>query len=429
MIKIEIITKENLEITVNKLRFTGWVSQEVEQYVRNIIQDVIKRGDEALIDYTEKFDGVKLNKDEIIVKRDEINEAYSKVSDKEISALKIIKDNIMRVERKNLEGLKWRICDEDIEIFSNIKPIESVGCYIPGGRASYPSSVLMTTIPPIVVGVPRIAICNPPSKLKALNPLVLIAADICGVKEIYRVGGVQAIAALAYGTESIKPVKKIVGPGNIYVTLAKKVVSNDVAIDMLAGPTELLIIADQTTNLNNVVRDLISQAEHGDESICGVVTISKNIANQIINLLEKTIQFIERRDIVINALSTKGFIAICENVEQVIEFVNLFAPEHLEIMVKNFDEYLDKINSAGLILLGEYSPVAISDYCVGTNHVLPTGGYASIRSGLSVLDFIKQINVVKCSKKGLKKFAEPLQIIASAEGLYNHWLAIKERLG
>ncbi|MEM2339198.1 MAG: histidinol dehydrogenase, partial [Nitrososphaerales archaeon] len=202
-----------------------------------------------------------------------------------------------------------------------------------------------------------------------------------------------------------------------------------VAIDMLAGPTELLIIADQTTNLNNVVRDLISQAEHGDESICGVVTISKNIANQIINLLEKTIQFIERRDIVINALSTKGFIAICENVEQVIEFVNLFAPEHLEIMVKNFDEYLDKINSAGLILLGEYSPVAISDYCVGTNHVLPTGGYASIRSGLSVLDFIKQINVVKCSKKGLKKFAEPLQIIASAEGLYNHWLAIKERLG
>ncbi|MEM2750476.1 MAG: histidinol dehydrogenase [Nitrososphaerales archaeon] len=429
MIKIEIITKENLEITVNKLRFTGWVSQEVEQYVRNIIQDVIKRGDEALIDYTEKFDGVKLNKDEIIVKRDEINEAYSKVSDKEISALKIIKDNIMRVERKNLEGLKWRICDEDIEIFSNIKPIESVGCYIPGGRASYPSSVLMTTIPPIVAGVPRIAICNPPSKLKALNPLVLIAADICGVKEIYRVGGVQAIAALAYGTESIKPVKKIVGPGNIYVTLAKKIVSNDVAIDMLAGPTELLIIADQTTNLNNVVRDLISQAEHGDESICGVVTISKNIANQIINLLEKTIQFIERRDIVINALSTKGFIAICENVEQVIEFVNLFAPEHLEIMVKNFDEYLDKINSAGLILLGEYSPVAISDYCVGTNHVLPTGGYASIRSGLSVLDFIKQINVVKCSKKGLKKFAEPLQIIASAEGLYNHWLAIKERLG
>ncbi|MEM2634994.1 MAG: histidinol dehydrogenase, partial [Nitrososphaerales archaeon] len=315
MIKIEIITKENLEITVNKLRFTGWVSQEVEQYVRNIIQDVIKRGDEALIDYTEKFDGVKLNKDEIIVKRDEINEAYSKVSDKEISALKIIKDNIMRVERKNLEGLKWRICDEDIEIFSNIKPIESVGCYIPGGRASYPSSVLMTTIPPIVAGVPRIAICNPPSKLKALNPLVLIAADICGVKEIYRVGGVQAIAALAYGTESIKPVKKIVGPGNIYVTLAKKIVSNDVAIDMLAGPTELLIIADQTTNLNNVVRDLISQAEHGDESICGVVTISKNIANQIINLLEKTIQFIERRDIVINALSTKGFIAICENVE------------------------------------------------------------------------------------------------------------------
>jgi len=285
----------------------------------------------------------------------------------------------------------------------------------------------MTTIPAKVAGVPRIVVCSPPNEDGEVNPLVLVAADICGVNEVYKVGGAQAIAALAYGTDTIKQVRKIVGPGSKYVTMAKVLVSKDVAIDMPAGPSEVLVLADETANTKFVAADMISQAEHGSDSVAGLITTSPTVAEGVLEWLSKLVRSSERCKIVEKALTECGFIITCDTADEMIALVNVFAPEHLEIMTKNPLEIVDKVTSAGLILIGSYSPVSLSDYGSGTNHVLPTGGFAHAFSGLSVLDFVRRVSVVDCSKEGLLALKAHVKVMTEAENLPAHYKAVEAR--
>ncbi|MEM3518137.1 MAG: histidinol dehydrogenase [Nitrososphaerales archaeon] len=402
---------------------------ELENYVKEIIDEVRKNGDKALINFVKKYDGVKVDIEKFKVEKEEIDKAYESVKEDEISALKFSKRRIENFQKTLLKRLEFKWYDKEKGIWVNnlVLPIESVGCYVPGGYSPYPSSLLMAVVPAKVAKVPRIAVCSPPMSNGNLSPILLVAADICGVDEIYKIGGAHAIAALAYGTESVKPVKKIVGPGNKYVTTAKILVSKDVAIDMPAGPSEILILADDSANPHFITLDLISQAEHSPDSVCGLVTTSKELASKVIVELEKTIVNLERVEIIKKALTQNGFIVICDCIDEAIEFVNNFAPEHLEIVTKEFDKIAKQIKSSGMILLGPYSPVSASDYCIGTNHILPTGGFAKVYSNLSVIEFVKRVSVVRCSKEGLIKMVKPISMLARREGLINHAIAVEER--
>ncbi|MEM2872857.1 MAG: histidinol dehydrogenase [Nitrososphaerales archaeon] len=406
-----------------------WFS-ELENYVKEIINEVKKNGDKALANFIKKYDGVKADVDKFIVGREEIDKAYESINEDEISALKFTKKRIEGFQNTILKKLKFKWYDEEknVQVINLALPIESVGCYVPGGYSPYPSSLLMAVVPAKVAKVPRIAICSPPMSDGNLNPILLVAADICGVDEIYKIGGAHAIAALAYGTESVKPVKKIVGPGNRYVTTAKILVSKDVAIDMPAGPSEILIIADDSANPYFIALDMISQAEHSPDSICGLVTTSKELASKVIAELERIMVNLERVEIIKKALTQNGFIVICDEMNEAVEFVNDFAPEHLEIVTKQSDKIAKQIRSSGMIFLGPYSPVPAGDYCIGTNHILPTGGSAKVYSNLSVMDFVKRVSVVKCSKEGLLKMMKPISTLARKEGLINHAIAIEERV-
>jgi histidinol dehydrogenase len=404
-----------------------WFS-EIEDYVKEIMDEVRKNGDNALANFVKKYDGVKVNIEKFKVEREEIDKAYESVKEDEISALKFSKRRIEDFQKAILKRLEFKWHDEGVQVTNLALPIESVGCYVPGGSLPYPSSLIMAVVPAKVAKVPRIAVCSPPMSDGNLNPIILVAADICGVDEIYKIGGAHAIAALAYGTESIKPVKKIVGPGNKYVTAAKILASKDVAIDMPAGPSEILILADDSANPKFITLDLISQAEHSPDSICGLVTTSRDLASKITSELEKIMASLERADTIKKALTQNGFIVICDNMNEAIEFVNGFAPEHLEIITKEFDEIAKQIVSSGMIFLGHYSPVSAGDYCIGTNHILPTGGFAKVYSNLSVIDFVKRVSVVKCSKEGLLKIVKPISTLARKEGLINHAIAVEERV-
>ncbi|MFQ6134649.1 MAG: histidinol dehydrogenase [Nitrososphaerales archaeon] len=413
---------------ISKLRSREAIPSKVDKTVRRIIKDVETSGDEALLDYTLKLDGAELTQKTLRTSPREIEEAYGRASKEQVSALKFAKRRIERFERAVMKSVTHITTKENgVKINRRIMPIKSVGCYVPGGRAVYPSSLLMTVIPAKVAGVERIVVTSPPSKEGVIPPLLLVAADICGVDEFYKVGGAQAVAALAYGTESVKPVDKIVGPGNIYVTAAKLAVSGAVGIDLPAGPSELLIMADASADAGFVARDMVSQAEHGYDSVCGLVTDSPELSRKVTDLLSGYMKGVARRDIVSDSLNRYGFIALCKDLDQMVEFANLFAAEHLEIMVTDPRSVADNITSAGLILLGPYSPSAASDYCVGTNHVLPTGGYARTGSGLSSLAFVKQMDVVECSKAGLERLRRPAAVLASSEGLVNHASALEER--
>jgi len=400
----------------------------LEALVKEIIEDVQKRGDDALLDFTKKFDGVDLSGRGISVKEKDIQRAYEKVNDEEISALTYLKDRITKTEQSILEKASFTQKEAGLTIHHTLKPLRSVGCYVPGGLAAYPSTLLMTTLPAKVAGVPRIAVCSPPSFDEEINPLILVAADICGVNEIYRVGGAQAIAALAYGTDSIDPVMKIMGPGRRIVNVTKAVVSRDVAVDLPAGPSELLVLADETADPRFVALDLISQSEHGPDNVVGVVTPFEDFARRVVDEVETLVDVVDRREIIVQSLSENGFVIVCEDLDAAIDFVNTFAPEHLEIVTKNPSKVAKRIMSAGLILLGPYSPVSGSDYCFGTNHVLPTGGFSHTHSGLSSLDFVKRVNVVECTKEHLKDIEPVAKALALSEGLPNHFLALKERL-
>ena len=328
------------------------------------------------------------------------------------------------VWKKSSEILKQLGC----VIEKSLVPIPSVGCYIPGGQARYPSSVAMSVVLAKLVDVKRIVVISPPGPDGKIDPLTIVAAKRCGATEIYKVGGAQAIGALAYGTKSIPKVDKIVGPGGKFVSIAKLIVSEQTSIDMIAGPTELGIIADASSDPELIALDLISQAEHSKDTMCFVITQSKTVAKQIQKSLEKLIPGTERSSIIKESISKNGFIAICKNQDEVIELANKIAPEHMELMVKKAKTLSKKITGAGLLLIGKNTPSAASDYILGTNHILPTNGFGRTRGGLSVLDFLKLQTVVESNKERLSELRDSLKALTDAEGLPNHYKAVKRRL-
>jgi histidinol dehydrogenase len=402
-------------------------SVALENRVKTVIKRVRRYGDNGLRDLTKKFDKVTLNAKNLKVTSKEIESAYKEVTEEQVAALKMMKNRIEALEKQILQQQPIMTTREGITIQTVLRPLESVGCYVPGGQAAYPSTLVMTATPAKVAGVPRVVVCSPPTSRGTINPLILVAADVCEVDEVYKVGGGQSIAALAYGTETIKPVKKIVGPGSKFVTLAKVLVSKDVAIDMPAGPSEILVLADETANPQFIALDMVSQAEHGADSVAGLITTSEKLAEEVQGWLAKTATGAKRGEIVGKALEKYGFIITCKDMAEAVELANVFAPEHVEIMTRNPEKTAEKITSAGLILVGSYSPVALSDYCSGTNHVLPTGGFGSAYSGLSALDFARRVSIVESSKEGLQNVRERVKVMTEAENLPNHYKAVEVR--
>ena len=402
-------------------------AQKNKTIVETIIKNVQKNGDSSVKKYEKKFTGASISN--LRVSKSEIKNAYAKVSKNEITALKLSKNKVEKTESviKNIFKDK-KINQDGVQILKKFIPIQSAGCYIPGGLARYPSSVIMSVIPAKVAGVKRIVVVSPPNSTGKIDPLTIVAADICGATEIYKTGGVQAIAALSYGTKSISKVDKIVGPGGAFVTLAKSSVSENTGIDMLAGPTELGIIADNSANPEYIALDLISQAEHSSDTFCYLITNSEKTAKLVNQTISKLLPTIQRQDLVKSSLSKNGFIAVCKNNSDMIKLINDLAPEHLQIMTKNAKSMSSKITSSGLVLLGNYSPSSASDYLLGSNHILPTNGFGKIRGSLSVIDFIKINTEVIASKTSLSKISKHLDTLTSAEGLPNHYQAVRGRL-
>ena len=405
-------------------------SNQVFQKAQRIVDNVAKRGDDAVSNYTRKLDGVQLKSS--TVTRKEIEEAYTKVSSQQIRSIKLMRDRLRKTETSLLKKLfrEIKTASDGIITRRYVKPLQSVGCYIPGGKARYPSTVVMCVVPAKIAKVGRIVAASPPLKDGSIDPLTLVAADICGVDEFYKMGGAQGIAALAHGTSTIERVSKIVGPGGVFVTLAKILASRHVSVDMVAGPTELLVYADSTSPSKLVALDIVSQAEHGYETFCGLVTTSKRLAAKVSNDIEQIIRKgnINRADIVRKSLSENGFVAVARDQSAAIEFANELAPEHLEILSNNARSISKRVTSAGLTLVGKYTPSSASDYCLGSNHVLPTMGFARSRSSLSVMDFLKVINTVEASRGALSRVRWAIKEITYAEGLSNHYEAVKGRL-
>ena len=402
-------------------------SQKNKSIVESILKNVQKNGDSAVKKYEKKFTGANLST--LRISKTEIKNAYSKISKNEITALRLAKTRVEKTEStiKNIFKNK-KINHDGIQILKKFIPIQSTGCYIPGGLARYPSSVIMSVIPAKVAGVKRIVVVSPSNSNGKIDPLTIVAADICGATEIYKTGGAQAIAALSYGTKSISKVDKIVGPGGAFVTLAKSLVNDNTGIDMLAGPTELGIIADNSANPEFLALDLISQAEHSNDTFCYLITNSEKIAKLVNQIILKLLPTIQRKELVQSSLSKNGFIAVCKNNSDMINLANSLAPEHLQIITKNSTGISSKITTAGLVLLGNYSPSSASDYILGSNHILPTNGFGKIRGSLSVMDFIKLNTEVLASKSSLSKISKHLETLTTSEGLPNHFEAVRGRL-
>ncbi|WP_419955691.1 histidinol dehydrogenase [Neobacillus niacini] len=394
--------------------------------VKNIISDIRSSGDKALRDYTEEFDRVTLNS--FVVTEDEINEAYGKVDSEFISIVREAAENIRSFHEKQLRP-SWMTTEENGSMLGQkITPLDSVGVYVPGGTAAYPSSVLMNVIPAKVAGVNRIVMVSPPNTEGKLPAAVLVAAREAGVKEIYKVGGAQAIGALAYGTESIAAVDKITGPGNIFVALAKREVFGDVDIDMIAGPSEIAIIADDTARADEVAADLLSQAEHDPRACSVLVTPSVTLAEEVAVEVEKQLALLPRKEIASRSIADFGVIYVTSSIEEAVETVNQLAPEHLEILTENGIELLGKIRHAGAIFIGRFSSEPVGDYFAGPNHVLPTNGTARFSSPLNVDDFQKKSSVIIYSEKALKENGEKIAKFARMEGLEAHARAVELRL-
>jgi len=422
---IRIIKVTNVEKFAAKI--TPKQPQKNKTIVESILKNVKKNGDEAIRKYEKKFSCANIFS--LRLSQTEIKNAYSKVSKTELSALRLAKARLEKTESTIKSLLKNKIINNDgIKISKKFVPIESVGCYIPSGLARYPSSVIMSVIPAKVAGVKRIVVVSPPNSDGKIDPLTIVAANICGAHEIYKTGGAQSIAALSYGTKSISKVDKIVGPGGLFVTIAKSLISDQTGIDMLAGPTELGIVADNSANPKFVALDLISQAEHSKDTFCYLITTSAKLAKSVSNIISKLIPEIQRDNLVKSSLKNNGFIAICQTKSDMITLANILAPEHLEIMTKNPESYSSKIITPGLILIGNYTPSSASDYVLGSNHILPTNGFGKIRGSLSVLDFVKINTQVISSKSSLSKISKSLEILTKAEGLPNHYEAVRGRL-
>jgi histidinol dehydrogenase len=401
--------------------------QKNKLIVESILKNVQKNGDSAVKKYEKKFTGASLST--LRISKAEIKNAYSKVSKNEITALRLAKTRVEKTESIVKSIFKNKTINYDgIKISKKFVAIQSTGCYIPGGLAQYPSSVIMSVIPAKIAGVKRIVVVSPPNSQGKIDPLTIVAADICGATEIYKTGGVQAIGALSYGTKSISKVDKIVGPGGAFVTSAKSLVNDNTGIDMLAGPTELGIIADNSVNPEFLALDLISQAEHSSDTFCYLITNSEKIAKFVNQIISKLLPTIQRKEFVKSSLSKNGFIAVCKNNSDMINLANSLAPEHLQIMTKNPKLISSKITTAGLVLLGNYSPSSASDYLLGSNHILPTNGFGKIRGSLSVMDFIKINTEVIASKSSLSKISKHLDTLTTSEGLPNHYEAVRGRL-
>ncbi len=412
-----------LFLKILRNRSTGRASEDIENTVRIILNSVKKQGDRAVIRYTKKFDYLDIKS--LTISPEEISRFANRAKKEVIKALTISAKRIKRFHEMQKEE-SWTFSEGDNLLGQVIRPIERVGVYVPGGKASYPSTVLMNVIPAQVAGVKEIALCVPTPRGE-INPYVMAAIKLLGVKEVYRIGGAQAVGAMAYGTETIKKVDKIVGPGNIYVATAKRMVFGEVDIDMIAGPSEILIIADDSANPEFIAADLLGQAEHDELASPVLITPSRKLADSVNKEIGKQLSFLKRKEIATKSIDNYGAIIILKNIKDAIELSNSIAPEHLEIMTEKPMDLLPLVKNAGAIFLGEWTPETLGDYSAGPNHTLPTGGTARFSSPLGVYDFIKRSSLLRFSKEGFKKLSKTVRTIASVEGLEAHERTIKVR--
>ncbi|MCR5097829.1 MAG: histidinol dehydrogenase [Lachnospiraceae bacterium] len=400
---------------------------EYEDTVKGIVEDVRARGDEAVFEYTEKFDGIKLSPDSLCVTEAEIEEAYRAADPRFIEVVKKAIENITAFHQKQKQNSWFDSSDNGVILGQKVIPMENVGVYVPGGKAAYPSSLLMNVVPARVAGVEHIYMCTPAGRDGKVPASTLVAAHEAGVDVIYKVGGAQAIAAMAFGTKSIKKVDKITGPGNIYVALAKKAVFGYVSIDSIAGPSEILVLADETANPRYVAADLLSQAEHDELASAILITTSKKVAEQVSVEIDKFVETLSRKDIITKSLDNYGHLLVAADMDSAIEAVNAIASEHLEIVTADPFDVMTRIKHAGAIFLGTWSSEPLGDYMAGPNHILPTNGTARFFSALSVDDFIKKSSIISYSREALEEIHETIETFAKMEGLTAHANSIAVR--
>ncbi len=427
---MKIIDSQQKDIAVELRRIVNRgeaATEEVAKAVKAVVERVRKEGDPAVLEYIEKFDRVSLTLKDICVSPDEIRDAYSRVEPTKVDALRLAARNIKAFHEKQKLS-SWVSQEADGVILGQLaRPIRSVGVYVPGGKACYPSSVLMNVIPAKVAGVEQLVMCSPVPG-GSLNPYILVAADIAGVAEIYKIGGAQAVAAMAYGTATVPKVDKIVGPGNIYVATAKRYVFGQVDIDMIAGPSEVLVIADDTAQPSFVAADLLSQAEHDELASAILVTPSRTLAEKVDAEIERQLANLVRKEIARKAIDRFGAVVLVKDLREAAEVSNSIAPEHLELSVEKPFELLAQIRNAGAIFLGHFTPESVGDYVAGPNHVLPTGGTARFFSPLSTDSFMKKSSLIFYTKEGLDKVGEAVTQIADVEGLEAHGNTIRVRM-
>jgi len=404
------------------------VDADIHRRVEEIVSGVRDKGDAALLEFTERFDRVALTPGELAVTAGEMEAAEGAVGAATMRALRYAADRIERFHRESAPR-SWRMTDAlGSRLGQEVRPLDRVAVYVPGGRAAYPSTVLMTVIPARVAGVKEIVLVSPPSPDKSLNPAVLAAARVAGVTEAYRIGGAQAVAALAYGTETIRRVDKIVGPGNIYVALAKSRVFGDVGIDMIAGPSEVMVVADVSADPEWVAADLLAQAEHDPMARAVLLTPSRALIDAVATAAERQLAALPRREIAEAALRAHGALVLTRSLEEAVEVANLLAPEHLELQVADPDALLAQVRNAGAVFLGRYTPEVVGDYVAGPNHVLPTGGTARFASALGTEDFVKRLSVIQYAPAGLRDAGPHVAELARVEGLDGHGAAAAIRI-
>ena len=399
---------------------------EFEGRVNAIIEEVRNNRDQAVFNYTKQFDGADINAGNILVTEEEIAEAYEQVDTTFLAVINKSLVNIKKYHEKQVQN-SWFTTEDGIILGQKVTALATVGVYVPGGKAVYPSSVLMNVLPAKVAGVDRIVMCTPPGKDGKVYPSTLVAAKEAGVDEIYKVGGAQAIAAMAFGTESVPKVDKIVGPGNIYVALAKKAVFGYVSIDSIAGPSEILVLADETANPRYVAADLLSQAEHDEMASAILITTSQKLAEEVSAEIDQFVAELSRKEIIQKSLDNYGYILVADNMEEAIDTVNAIASEHMEIVTADPFHVMTKIRNAGAIFIGEYSSEPLGDYFAGPNHVLPTNGTAKFFSALSVDDFIKKSSIISYSREALEKVHKDIEQFAECEKLTAHANSIRVR--
>ena len=426
--RIQSLTKSSINTLLSDLLKRSPANYDTyEASVKEIVDNVRNNGDDALFAYTKQFDGADISPKDLVVTEEEIAKAYKEVDEALLSVIRKSLVNIRAFHEKQLQNSWFDSQNKGIILGQKVTPIENVGVYVPGGKAVYPSSVLMNIVPAKVAGVEHIYMCTPPDKTGKVCASTLVAAKEAGVDVIYKAGGAQAIAAMAFGTESVQKVDKIVGPGNIYVALAKKAVFGHVSIDSIAGPSEILVLCDESANPRYVAADLLSQAEHDELASAILITTSEKLAKKVSSEIDEFLKVLSRKDIISKSLENFGYIFVAEDMDSAIDAANAIASEHLEIVTKNPFETMTKIKNAGAIFLGEYSSEPLGDYFAGPNHVLPTNGTARFFSALSVDDFIKKSSVISYSREALKEVHKDIEQFACCEQLTAHANSIKVR--